>query len=253
MSIIAPEYFTHFSNILLLVAYSVRDILWLRCFAVAAALINIPYFLLQQNVLWPPVMWAIVFMIINSFQIVRILWERRPVVLTAEERALYDLGFHALKPRDFVSLITVGRWQNAAAGDTFLTEGKPVEAIGIAISGTIQLRRKTRTLGDLKPGRVVGTTSALLGQPSLVDAVFVEPARYIRWSVADIQVFLDKKPELRATLERLAHHDLALQAYQFVSAGDGVPPDVSTIVSTSTLIVESSHAAEIGAAKAVSA
>ena len=32
------DYLVHFSNVLLLVAYSVRDMLWLRWFAVAAAL-----------------------------------------------------------------------------------------------------------------------------------------------------------------------------------------------------------------------
>jgi hypothetical protein len=53
------DYLVHFSNILLLVAYSVRDILWLRWFAVAAALTNIPYFLLQGTVLWPPILWAL--------------------------------------------------------------------------------------------------------------------------------------------------------------------------------------------------
>jgi hypothetical protein len=35
-------------------AYSVRDILWLRLFAVAASLIAIPYFLLQPATLWAP-------------------------------------------------------------------------------------------------------------------------------------------------------------------------------------------------------
>ena len=38
-----PNYFIHPANILLLVAYSLRDILWLRLFAVAAALISIPF------------------------------------------------------------------------------------------------------------------------------------------------------------------------------------------------------------------
>jgi hypothetical protein len=51
------DYLVHFSNVLMLVAYSVRDILWLRWFAVAAALTNIPYFLLQPTRLWPPVVW----------------------------------------------------------------------------------------------------------------------------------------------------------------------------------------------------
>lgn len=73
----ATSYLVHFSNVLTLVSYSVRDILWLRWFAVAAALTNIPYFLAQPETLWPPVMWALVFTTINLFQITRIYLERR--------------------------------------------------------------------------------------------------------------------------------------------------------------------------------
>jgi hypothetical protein len=65
----ATDYLVHLSNLLMLVAYSVTDILWLRWFAVAAALTNIPYFLVQPTTLWPPVVWGAVFTIINLYQI----------------------------------------------------------------------------------------------------------------------------------------------------------------------------------------
>jgi hypothetical protein len=58
------DYLVHFSNVLMLVAYSVRDILWLRWFAVAAALTNIPYFLLQPTTPGRP-SGALVFTTIN--------------------------------------------------------------------------------------------------------------------------------------------------------------------------------------------
>jgi len=45
------DYLVHISNIMLLVSYSVRDILWLRWFAVGAALINIPYFPSRERAL----------------------------------------------------------------------------------------------------------------------------------------------------------------------------------------------------------
>ena len=54
MSANPAELLVHLSNVLMLAAYSVRDILWLRWFAVAAALTNIPYFLVQPETLWPP-------------------------------------------------------------------------------------------------------------------------------------------------------------------------------------------------------
>ena len=69
MSIDYADYLVHFSNILMLLAYSVKDILWLRWFAVAAALTNIPYFLLQPTRLWPPILWAAIFTAINLYQI----------------------------------------------------------------------------------------------------------------------------------------------------------------------------------------
>jgi CRP-like cAMP-binding protein len=56
MGLSNPSYFLHAANILLLVAYSVRDILWLRLFAVAASLIALPYFILQPEPLWEPIM-----------------------------------------------------------------------------------------------------------------------------------------------------------------------------------------------------
>src|SRR4029450_3120217 len=141
MNIQPADYLVHFSNVLLLVAYSVRDILWLRWFAVAAALINIPYFLVQGTVLWPPVLWALVFTAINLYQIARIYLERRSVVLSADEQQLYDLGFHGLRPRDFLSLSLVGEWQNAGAGERVVTEGEPGSRVCIRITGAAEAPR----------------------------------------------------------------------------------------------------------------
>jgi len=209
MNMRLADYLVHFSNILLLVSYSVRDILWLRWFAVAAALTVVPYYLVQPNVLWPPVLWGLVFVAINLFQIARIYLERRPVVLSADEQKLYDMGFHALRPREFVSLLLAGEWKDAAAGDKVLTEGKPVSSICIAISGTVQVRRQGREVGVLQPGMLIGTAAAITGEPSPVEATFAETARYMSWPLHSIRSFLDKRPELRVTLQGLANQDLA--------------------------------------------
>jgi len=64
----SPDSFIHVTNVLLLVAYSVRDILWLRLFAVGASAISIPYFLLQPTVLRAPLVWTVVFAGINLLQ-----------------------------------------------------------------------------------------------------------------------------------------------------------------------------------------
>jgi len=79
MGFFRPDYFIHAANILLLIAYSVRDVLWLRLFAVAASLIAIPYYVLQPTLLWAPLAWSVVFAGINLFQSWLLFVERRPV------------------------------------------------------------------------------------------------------------------------------------------------------------------------------
>ena len=203
------DYLVHFSNILLLVAYSVRDILWLRWFAVAAALTNIPYFLVQDTVLWPPVLWALVFTAINLYQIARLYLERRPVVLSEDEQKLYDLGFRSLRPREFVSLSLVGEWKSAEAGERVVTEGEPVSSLCISITGSADVRKQGQRIGELRPGHIIGTALALSGDQSPVEVTFSEPARYMRWSLPSLRRFLDNRPDLRGTLQGLVNRDLA--------------------------------------------
>jgi hypothetical protein len=179
----------------------VRDILWLRWFAVAAALTNIPYFLLQTSVLWPPILWALVFTAINLYQIARIYSERRPVVLSADEQKLYDIGFRSLRPREFVSLSLVGEWKNAEAGEKVVTEGEPVSSLCIPSTGSAEVRKQGERIAALRPGQIIGTAMALTGDPSPVEVTFTEPARYMRWSLPSLRRFIDKRPDLRVTLQ----------------------------------------------------
>jgi len=209
MSINAVDVLVHFSNILMLASYSVRDILWLRWFAVAAAVTVVPYYIVQHDILWPPIFWGSVFTAINLFQIARIYAERRPVVLSPDEQSLYSLGFQALRPREFVALTLVGEWKDAIAGDEVLTEGRPVSALCVAITGTMEVRREDRSLGMLKPGHIVGLALALTGRPSPISAAFTGSGRYICWPFSSLSVFLEKKPELRTALQQLVSRDLA--------------------------------------------
>jgi CRP-like cAMP-binding protein len=215
------DYLVHLSNILLLVAYSVKDILWLRWFAVAAAITNIPYFLLQQNVLWPPILWALVFTAINLYQIAHLYLERRPVVLSPDEQKLYDLGFQSLRPREFVSLSLVGEWKNAQSGETVVSEGEPVSSLSIPISGTAEVQKSGERIGEVKPGHIIGTALALTGDPSPVSVTFTEPTRYMRWSLSSLRRFVDMRPDLRITLQGLVNRDLAQKLNSVINHQSG--------------------------------
>ncbi|HUD00375.1 MAG TPA: cyclic nucleotide-binding domain-containing protein [Candidatus Polarisedimenticolaceae bacterium] len=155
------------------------------------------------------VVWGLVFTAINLYQIARLYLERRPVVLSNDEQKLYDLGFRSLRPRKFVSLSLVGEWKSAEPGERVVTEGQPATSVCISISGSADVCKQDQRVGTLDPGNIIGSGLALSGDPSPVEVTFIEPARYMRWSLPSLRTFMDRRPDLRVTLQSLVNRDLA--------------------------------------------
>jgi hypothetical protein len=74
----------------------------------------IPYIMLQPTPLWTPVGWTAPILVVDSYHIVRILLERRPVKFTPEEHQLYDLAFQAFEPRELLGLLKLGEWKTGS-------------------------------------------------------------------------------------------------------------------------------------------
>ena len=68
----------HAANVLYLVAFMVRDILWFRIPAVVAAVCLISYLYSRPDPLMASVYWNLVFTAVNVYWIGRLLLERRP-------------------------------------------------------------------------------------------------------------------------------------------------------------------------------
>jgi len=209
MSSSSPNYFIHAANLLLLVAYSVRDILWLRLFALASSLIAIPYFALQPTPMWAPFTWSVVFAAINLFQSWRLFLERRPVKLTSDEEEVRRLAFRDLPPRKVLQVLSIGSWITAENGEQMLERGKCVEAISLIVRGKVRMTRDERVLGDLGAGDIVGSALLLSGVPADLDAVAVEPVRAMRWEAATLERYLAANPETRNVMQRHLARDLA--------------------------------------------
>ncbi len=64
------------ANILYLLSYLVRDILYLRLLTVVAACCLVTYFYSQAEPLMTVVYWNLFFVTLNVLQLTRILWER---------------------------------------------------------------------------------------------------------------------------------------------------------------------------------
>jgi hypothetical protein len=220
MNRFSPDYFIHAANVLLLVAYSVRDILWLRMFAVGASLISIPYFLLQPAVLWAPLAWTIGFAGINLLQSWRLFRERQPVQLTADEEDVRRLAFGDLPPRKVLQVLSIGTWTTEQSGARLIESGTVPDEVALIVRGRVRVTKAGTEVGMLGPGDYVGSALILSGLPADFDAVVREPVRAVRWHVGTLEQYLNANPEMRLVMQRHLARELSRKLGHLVKGAD---------------------------------
>jgi hypothetical protein len=213
MHIFNPDYLIDIANVLILVAFIVRDVLLLRLLFLIGSVFAIGFYFLQSPPQWHPIAWTVLYCAIHGYWIVRILIERRPVVLTPDEETLYGLAFGSLDRRKFARLAGFGRWRDADRGQTLSKQGERVNEVLALISGTIAARVGNKTVGIMEPGHIVGTAGVLYNNIQLCDLVVETPGRYIAWPLAEVQQFLEKDPELRSQVRDIVNTDLATKIH----------------------------------------
>ncbi|HZS40286.1 MAG TPA: cyclic nucleotide-binding domain-containing protein [Polyangia bacterium] len=202
-------YLIHVANVLFLCSYLVRDILWLRLLSVIAGFCLIPYFYFQSPPLWQPILWNVVFISLNAFQIARLLRERRPVRFSDEEQRLYQMVFRSLTPREFAKLLKLAHWSEAAPAECLVEQNQVLKRMMVIYSGLATVKVGDAAVAQLQPGRLVGEMSFLTGEKTSASVWTALRTRYVAWPADDLKRFLADNHELRSALQLVIGSDLA--------------------------------------------
>jgi signal transduction histidine kinase len=197
------------SNLVFIVAFSVRGVLPLRLLSIASSIIILPYYYLQPEPLWSPIFWSLTFVLINGARVVQLLLERRPVVLSEREQDLYRLAFTSLDKREFLRLASLARWFTCPAGGRILEKGQVAEEAIILISGDVEATLNDRAILKYRPGEMIGDANVYSGIASPVDIVARTPLSVAKWNLAQLRAFLERRPELRTRLLEIEGADLS--------------------------------------------
>jgi CRP-like cAMP-binding protein len=200
-------YLLHFGNILYLVAYSVRDMLWLRILIIIATLFLMPYYW-ASGPLYAPIAWALLTIFLNMFQIVLLILETRPVFFRDQELQVYRSTFYTLKPREFAKLLSIAEWKKAAIGDELLAQNQPVPALMLLAEGRGAVEVDGRHVAEVAAGQFVGEMGFLTQQDASARVVAGLPTNYLAWPVAKLRSLLSATPALHMKLQGILGSDL---------------------------------------------
>jgi CRP-like cAMP-binding protein len=201
-------YLIHAANVLYLLSYLVKDILWLRLLSILGGMLLMITYVSAVPPLFTPLAWGAVFAGINGYQIYLLILERRPVRLKEQELRLYQLVFRSLTPREFVKLLQIARWERAQPSERIVERGRELDRMMVIVSGATSVQVDGRDLTRLGEGKFIGEMSFITGEPPSADVVALEETRYVAWPKPELKRFLAGNPPLRAALQLIIGTDL---------------------------------------------
>jgi hypothetical protein len=222
LNLLPADALLHLGNVLFLIAYSVRDILWLRILTVIATLCLMPYYCVQQTPLYGPIFWCSLFTLVNIVQIAFLILERRPVFLGDEELHLYRTIFRGMRPREFARLLSIAQWRRAAAGEQLLRQGEPAPDLLLISSGGGTVVVDDRRVAELSNGQFIGEMGFLTNREASASVVARDATDYLAWPVEKLRALLNESPALHQKLLGALGNDLAEKLRR--EAGAAGPP-----------------------------
>ena len=137
------QFIGHLSYSLVALAFLLRDILLLRIVAIAASVCNITYAIGSDPINLIAAFWQTVFTIINVTWSIRLIYERRSVRFSEEERELYQSLFRSFTALEFMKLVRISKWHKAEPGEALTELGDRTARRDV----DLQRRDRSRTAG----------------------------------------------------------------------------------------------------------
>ena len=214
--------FLNTANILYLICYAVRDVLWLRIFCVVAMCAIMPYYLWGTvETQWFCIWWNLAFMAINAFWIVVIIQQRRPPNMTAEQKRLYyDVFEKSCSPQDMLALLSAATWIDIPNGETIVSKNSNPAGLMLIDKGQANVIVENSLVAKLSRGDFIGEMSFLTGEPAVADVNAASSIKIIRWDKQNLDKLFDGRPELKSSVNEIIGRDLI---YKIVSNENKLP------------------------------
>lgn len=204
------DFFGHCAFALIAISYLVREIFWLRALSIISCIAGIAYnFFASPVPLWTPIIWNIVFMIVNIVQLIIILQERRGIEFRNEEKEIYQMIFKSFSPLEFAKLMRVGKWLNIEQGATLITEKQETTFVYLIYNGQVSIIIGGKEVAKLKDGAFIGEMSFITGNPPSATAKTITPSRLIAWRKDELRDLLHRNPAMESTMHATLGADLS--------------------------------------------
>ena len=146
------------------IALAIREVLWLRTTLTAAqiSLFSYHYFYAENT---SAAFWTAIFVIVNTYNIIKILLERRPKIIPDEIRDLYEGIFKSLNSNEFLYFWNMGTIRSVT-NEYLIRSGEHQNNLLLVLSGTASVEVNGNPIASLGRAAFIAEISFLSGSPA---------------------------------------------------------------------------------------
>jgi hypothetical protein len=193
-------------NLIYVLAFTVKDIMWLRIVMLTGGAIELYFDLKTSNLI--NFYWCLTLMIVNSVQVVILLKERSNLTFTEEEKKLHKTVFNNFSTVDVKKLLKSGEWFEVSESTNLINEGENIKNLILIYKGTAAVEANGKFIAYLRDGSFAGEMSFLTGMPTVARVYAVTPVKFISWEKSKLDSIMNKNPEIYSSLHQVFSSDL---------------------------------------------
>lgn len=198
----------HVSYLIIAISYWLTNIYWLRVTAIVGLALEIVYFRMSGGALHAGIAWDVVFILINAYQIWRLVADRRALASLAEVQLLRRGAFAGFDSIQLASVLKAGTWRDFAPGTRLTEEGKPVADLVLICDGQASVQAGGEEIANLHDGTFVGEMAFLSGNPASATVTVVRPTRAFVFDMARLEALARENDAVAGGLHRAIGRDL---------------------------------------------
>ena len=204
------DWFVHAANILYLISYLVKDLFVLRFVLMIAMIVFLPFYIWSgEEPMWSVLAWQAIFMTVNGIQLYRLFKERRPVVLSAEDDAIYHKSFTSFTIKQFAKLLQTSQRKSVNPEETLFEVGSSVDRIVFITEGGAHIEKDGELLMELNEGDLVADVNYITDSPVTYKVIPKEKAQILYWDKDAFEKTISSDPGINSSWQSLISRRLA--------------------------------------------
>lgn len=196
----------HIAYVLLIVSMMMRNMNWLRFFAILAGAISAIYYWTLSD--FVSMFWETLFSLVNLAQFALLQIENRRGRFSEDEAKFIKSCLPDLERVHARRLMKIAAWTEVQDAVTLIEEDTCPQELKFLIDGEARVERGGRKIGTVREGDFLGEMSYLTGKEATASVVTVKPTRYLAFDRKRLRTHLEKHPEVRHALEASFNRNL---------------------------------------------